>query len=241
MIPCFYLFDMDGTLTPARLPMTDCFAVFFIEFIKKNKVYIVSGSDIEKIKSQMPKDIINGVEGIYASMGNELYKKGKRIYAKKFSPPQGLTELLEGYRKSTKYEGMLYSNYIEYRCGMINFSVLGRDCPYEERVKYKQWDDIYGERKAVQRQLTPLFPSLDITLGGNISLDITPKGFGKEQVADHLRSIYPHAKIIFAGDKTEAGGNDYALAQRLKQLGNCKIIAVNGPEDVIEKLSAGEI
>ena len=33
-----YLFDIDGTLTPARQPMTEDFAEFFLDFCKENIV-----------------------------------------------------------------------------------------------------------------------------------------------------------------------------------------------------------
>jgi phosphomannomutase len=228
-----YLFDMDGTLTPARLPMTKRFAGWFRKFIKENYVFIVSGSDIEKIKSQTPKDIFESVSGVYASMGNEFYKQGKCVYVKDFNPPTELLNLLEQYRKNTKYNGALFPNYIELRRGMVNFSVLGRDCPYEERIKYKIWDDKNGERIAIQKSLSQKFKDLDISLGGNISMDITPKGYGKEQTALLLRKEFPANKIIFTGDRTKEGGNDYSLAQALLKLGNAEIIQVENPQEVM--------
>ena len=228
---------MDGTLTPARLPMTKEFAAWFRAFAAGNAVYIVSGSDAAKIKSQLPEDIFNGVDGIYASMGNEFYKKGETIYRKDFEPEPRLIAVLEEYRKNSSYPGRFFSNYIERRCGMLNFSVLGRDCPYEEREKYKFWDDKYGERINMQRELKKNFPGLDISLGGHISLDIVPDGYGKEQVAEHLRAMHRRGKIIFAGDRTEKGGNDYTLAHRLRRLGNSKIVKVRNPQELIKKFS----
>ncbi|MDR2191617.1 MAG: HAD-IIB family hydrolase [Endomicrobium sp.] len=232
-----YLFDMDGTLTPARLKMTEDFAVWFRKFIAQNEVFIVSGSDIEKIKSQTPDDIFKNVSGVYASMGNEFYKNGVRIYAKDFNAPKELLDLLENYRQNTKYGGKLFPNYIERRRGMVNFSVLGRDCPYEERIKYKKWDDENKERKRIQKSLSEKFKDLDISLGGNISMDITPKGFGKEQTAFLLRKEFPNSKIIFTGDRTKEGGNDYALAQVLLKLGNAQIVQVENPQDVVKFFS----
>ncbi|MDR0291617.1 MAG: HAD-IIB family hydrolase [Elusimicrobium sp.] len=230
-----YVFDMDGTLTPARLPMTQEFAEWFRVFAAENSVYIVSGSDAAKIKSQLPEDIFNGVDGIYASMGNEFYKQNEKIYRKDFEPDPRLLVMLEEYRKNSRYPGRFFSNYIERRCGMVNFSVIGRDCPYEEREKYKFWDDKYGERINMQKELIKYFPDLDISLGGNISLDIVPVGYGKEQVAEHLRTMHRRAKIIFTGDRTEKGGNDYTLARRLRRMGNSKIIKVLDPRDLMKK------
>lgn len=43
-----YVFDMDGTLTPARLPMTAEFAIHFYEWQKNHKSFIATGSDLKK-------------------------------------------------------------------------------------------------------------------------------------------------------------------------------------------------
>ena len=37
-----YVFDMDGTLTPARLPMTAEFAIHFYEWQKNHKSFIAA-------------------------------------------------------------------------------------------------------------------------------------------------------------------------------------------------------
>ncbi|MBR7158494.1 MAG: HAD-IIB family hydrolase [Alphaproteobacteria bacterium] len=232
-----YVFDMDGTLTPARLPMTEDFAARFRPFIATNKVYIASGSDVKKIYEQMPKDMCENVSGLYCSMGNELYIHGEEIYHHDFTPEASLLERLENYRKNTLYPYTLYPNYIEKRIGMLNFSILGRDCPHDERYRYKLWDDEHQERRKIADELIPLYPQYDISLGGNISMDIVPKGFGKDQIGDHLRAQYPDNKIVFIGDRTEKGGNDYELARRLTELGNSEVINVDGPDDVISILN----
>lgn len=64
-------------------------------------------------------------------------------------------------------------------------------------------------------------------------MDITPQGCGKGQIAHHLRKQYPNEKIIFFGDKTFAGGNDYELAYELSQLENTQVVQVNSPEEVL--------
>lgn len=77
------------------------------------------------------------------------------------------------------------------------------------------------------------FPEYEISLGGKISLDIVTKGFGKEQIANKLRQTHPNDKIIFLGDRTQKGGNDYSLAQALLNMENTEVVAVNTPEDVL--------
>ena len=128
-----YVFDMDGTLTPARLPMTAEFAIQFYEWQKTHKSFIATGSDFKKVEEQLPPSVISSFTGIYSSMGNVLSSKGSLIYQNNFKADSKLFAMLEDYRKNTTYPGTLYPNYIEERIGMINFSVLGRDCPYSER------------------------------------------------------------------------------------------------------------
>ena len=140
--------------------------------------------------------------------------------------------MLENFRANTSYPYELFPNYIEYREGMINFSVLGRDCPYAEREKYFAYDKKTHEREKIRNMLAETFPEYDFSIGGMISIDITLKGKGKEQVAHHLRGVYPNLKIVFFGDKTFAGGNDYALAQAILELGNAAVVQVAGPDVV---------
>ena len=40
-----FIFDVDGTLTPSRQAMDPEFKEWFIDFIKANKVWLVTGSD----------------------------------------------------------------------------------------------------------------------------------------------------------------------------------------------------
>ena len=231
-----YVFDMDGTLTPARLPMTAEFAINFYEWQKTHKSFIATGSDYKKVEEQLPVSIIRSFTGIYSSMGNILTAQNSIIYQNNFTPSKRLIEKLEGFRRTTKYPCQLYPKYIEERIGMVNFSVLGRDCPYSERERYSLWDKHEQERQQIANELRIEFPEYDIAVGGSISMDITPKGYGKEQIAQHLRKTYPSEKIIFFGDKTFEGGNDYELAEALRQLNNTIVVQVDNPEDVLTYL-----
>ena len=231
-----YVFDMDGTLTPARKPMEDSFAAQFLPWLEANKAFIATGSDIAKVKEQMPAEVMAAFSGIYCAMGNDLWEKGAFAYRHDFEPEAEFLSDLEQYRKQTKYPHTLYPNYIEKRTGMLNFSVLGRNCPYEERERYYAWDKISGERLKIRQELSSRYPQYDFSLGGTISIDITLKGCGKGQVAGHLRQRFPSEQIIFFGDKTFPGGNDYELASALAKIENTQVVQVANPQDVLDFL-----
>ena len=231
-----YIFDMDGTITPARQPMTPDFSRRFIPWLKSHLAYLAAGSNFEKVCEQIPSDAIGAFSGIYSSMGNVFHKKGEEIYRHEIKLKKELLQTLERYRRNTKYEGQLYGNYLELRPGMLNFSVLGRNCPFTERAKYNEWDNEHHEREAVVKEINDNFPDYEASVGGKISVDIVTKGCSKGQIAHKVREMYPNHKIIFLGDRTEKGGNDYALAETLRGMENTEVVAVNNPDDVLKYL-----
>ena len=59
-----YIFDMDGTLTPSRREMTPDFEEFYSRWAKHHTFFLVSGSNLEKIKEQVPQYILDMSEGV---------------------------------------------------------------------------------------------------------------------------------------------------------------------------------
>lgn len=231
-----YIFDMDGTLTPARQPMTPDFIRRFLPWLKAHLAYVAAGSNYEKVTEQLPPVIISSFSGIYSSMGNVFHQKGQEIYRNEIALKKELLQTLERFRRNTEYQGKLFGNYLELRPGMLNFSVLGRNCPFAERAKYNEWDAAQHEREKIVAELNENFPEYEASVGGKISIDIVTKGGGKSQIAHRVREMYPNHKIIFVGDRTDKGGNDYALAEALRAMDNTEVVQVNSPEDVLAYL-----
>ena len=210
-----YLFDVDGTLTPPRQKMTKEFYSFFKEWIEDKEVYLVSGSDYEKLEEQLPSDILEGVGGVFGCMGNTYHTGGIEIMKRNFEPPEELLEILQKHLDESQYKKRC-GNHIEKRVGMVNFSVLGRDATHHERQEYHAWDLLIKERKKIADEINSTFDEFEASLGGEISIDIYPAGWDKQQVYYHL----PDANYFFFGDKTLPGGNDFSLAHVLTELGH---------------------
>lgn len=209
-----FMFDVDGTLTPARQLMLEEHQKQFMSWSQDKRVYLVSGSDMRKIKEQLPSEVLSRCAGVYASMGNCYYEDGEVRYSKLYSPSTDLIEDLEGIIDSTEYED-LAGEHIEYREGMINFSVVGRAATMEQREAYAQWDAIKKDREAIVKALSMYHPHLDFVIGGKISIDIFPKGYDKSQAPKHRREEDGDVEIVFFGDRTEYPGNDYAIVAEL--------------------------
>ena len=71
-----FIFDVDGTLTPSRDRIDEDFRLWFLEFIKWNNVYLVTGSDRSKTEEQVGEEVFEKVECVYNSSGNTKYKNG---------------------------------------------------------------------------------------------------------------------------------------------------------------------
>ena len=222
-----YIFDVDGTLTPSRRPMTEDFAKFFDKWSSKNKFYLVSGSDLDKIKEQIPIAYLDRAEGVFTCGGNKFYIGNKLEYEKTFKPPETLLTYLGELIRFSETP-VQSTNHREDRGAMLNFSVVGRDCTLEERQKYFEWDNEVGERREIAEYITRTWPKLDAVIGGQISIDIVPKGKDKSQVLDVIkqeRLVQPD-KYIFLGDRIEEGGNDYPLAKLMGKTEGCRYYKV---------------
>ena len=233
-----FIFDVDGTLTPSRLSMTKEFQTFFKQWVNKNKFYLVTGSDLPKLQEQMCFFDIEA-ERIFTCCGNQMWRNNKLIYNNKFELTLKLKNTLEVILMSNQYPHR-YGNHIEDRGSMVNFSIVGRNCTQEQREEYYKWDKEKGERKIIANAIKEKFPNLDAVIGGQISIDIYPKGNDKSQVLKHIEKIHPTGKIIFIGDGIESGGNDYPLAHLMDNITDCDWYHTKGWEhtkQILESLS----
>lgn len=212
-----YVFDIDGTLTPAREPMTTEFMLLFLDFCRAHRVYLCTGSDWDKVVEQVQPVILNAVEGVFTCSGNSFWVDGheKLEYRVDFQPSEHLLEALATYVEKSKFHYKT-GNHFEFRTGMLNFSVVGRKCSKEARKEYYEWDSKNHERKNIAAELRARFPSLDFNVGGEISIDIHPKGNDKSRAIRVIRQIHEGATVHFFGDRMQPGGNDYPV---LKEIG----------------------
>tara|TARA_B100001996_G_C18600141_1_gene569500 strand:+ start:201 stop:941 length:741 start_codon:yes stop_codon:yes gene_type:complete len=223
-----YIFDMDGTLTPSRREMTPDFENFFSMWANKHIFFLVSGSNLEKIKEQVPQYILDLSEGVFTCGGNQLWLNGKLSYNHEFEPSDDLLFFLKEQLKNSKYP-LRSGNHIEDRGSMLNFSIIGRDCSLEERLDYFEYDVKTQERTNIANEIIKRWDNLDAVIGGQISIDITPKGMNKSQVLNEVKKFYAHEEYIFIGDRTMQGGNDYPLAKIMHDKENCSVYQAGEP------------
>jgi len=216
-----YLFDVDGTLTHPLTEVDEEFAEIFLSWVRDNqkKVYLVTGSDIAKTKKQLFSSFIDQCEGIFTCSGNVFYSKGQKIYENKLVLPEGFIENLQLYLDIGTQWKRKTGTHIEIRSGMVNFSTVGREASPDLREAYYKWDKSTGEREDIVDYIKGLYPEFEVSIGGQISVDIYPAGYNKSQVVEKIQELHgADVSMIFVGDRNVPGGNDWPLAQRLEAM-----------------------
>ena len=211
-----FLFDVDGTLTPAREKIAKDFERFFVHFLETRRsqgdsIILVTGSDKQKTIEQIGLPLWRLVDYCFQNCGNQVYQKGALVRESEWQPPEGLIQSIKNIIRKSCWFGTSGNN-IEHRQGMINISTIGRDCTKEERTKYYEWDKVNEERKHIVNLLKSKYNNLDLSIGGEISIDIYEKGKDKAQAIEAIKDFGLLDKNIFFGDRCEEGGNDYSIA-----------------------------
>jgi phosphomannomutase len=203
-----FIFDVDGTLTPSRGKIDRKFHNWFLDFTKRNKCWLVTGSDYPKTLEQLGKNICESVHTVYNCNGNDVWFKGKRVNSSGWVLPEDAHEWLSVILTQSQFP-LRTGEHFEHRKGLCNFSIVGRGATKEQREQYVEWDKEQNERNEIAEQFNYLFPEIQATVGGETGIDIAPKGADKSQI---LQDFNDDDFIVFFGDRMDKDGNDYPLA-----------------------------
>ena len=117
---------------------------------------------------------------------------------------------------------------------MINVCPVGRNCTYEERLQFFEYDQKHGVRTEMARKMQQRFAKLKFkfSIGGQISIDCFPLGWDKTICLKFVENDF--TEILFFGDNTMEGGNDYEIFCDERVVGH----TVKNPEDTQRQVEA---
>lgn len=244
------LFDVDGTLThPRKIIEEDMLST--LKSIKNNPLIdigFVGGSDINKQIEQLHQENFHLFDWRFSENGLYAYHKKECIHKRSFVESMGENHFKEFINICL---GVLASldcpikrgTFIEFRNGMINISPIGRSCSQIERDNFYDFDVKNNVRQEMiekiklkwevyifENNLKDL-PEITFSIGGQISVDVFPKGWDKTYCLKFVETTYD--KIHFFGDKTMKGGNDYEIYNDPRVIGH----HVNNYKETIEQLA----
>lgn len=236
------LFDVDGTLSPARQEVSQEMIDLLQKVRKHCAIGFVGGSDFAKIKGQLQlpgqPDILTQFDYCFSENGLTAYRLGKPLASQSFIGWIGE----EKYKKMVKFIlgyisqldiPIMRGTFIEFRNGMINVSPIGRNASVEERHAFEAYDKEHKIRATFVDALKKQFPDAGLTysIGGQISFDVFPTGWDKTFALGHIKDD-GWREIHFFGDKTYEGGNDYEIYSDSRTIGH----SVTSPQDTMREL-----
>jgi len=233
------LFDVDGTLSPSRKVASPEMISTLKELKKKVIIGYVGGSDLAKQKEQLGEDAATHLFDFgFSENGATAFRKGEVLDQASFIKYVGEEKYKKLVNWTLHYLADLdipikRGTFVEYRNAMINVSPIGRNCSYEERLEFASLDEKEKIREKIVEAYEKEFADfgLQFSIGGQISIDIFPKGWDKTYCLRHLEKE-GFKEIHFFGDKTEKGGNDYEIFNHPMVTGH----AVKNPNETLELL-----
>lgn len=190
------LFDVDGTLTPARKVIESDFEEFLYSKIRPIATLgVVGGSDLAKVVEQLNgKRVLNEFDYVFAENGLVHFENGEEVSRQSIQKHLGENVIMRLINFCLHYIADLdipvkRGTFIEFRSGMINVCPIGRQCSYEERLEFNKFDVQHSIRQKMVDALRKEFADVDLafSIGGQISIDVFPIGWDKTYCLRHVK------------------------------------------------------
>jgi phosphomannomutase len=239
MATTLILFDVDGTLTEPRIKIKEDMIenLTSLKLITNLDIGIVGGSNLEKQKEQLGEEILSLFDYVFSENGLMAFHKDKLFHENSIAEFLGEENIKKLINTSLAYMATIdipvkRGTFIEFRTGMINLCPVGRSCNQKERDQFFEYDKIHNIRGKMVDYLNEELKDLNLSfsIGGQISIDVFPKGWDKTYCLQFIKEKYE--RIVFFGDKTMKGGNDYEIFEHPLT----ESYTVTSPKDTIRLL-----
>ena len=246
-MPRIAAFDLDGTLTVTKSPMTATMGARVAALTRVLPVAIFSGAAFHQFERQffpfLGADARLEQLYIFPTSAAQCYvfENGWHIrYENDFTPEEKqkiMRALTDGIEKTHVVDDKTpqWGPRIEDRGSQITFSALGQEAPPDAK---KVWDQDKKKRTPLWQYLQETIPEFGSAMNAYTSVDITKKGINKAYGIRQLSEITGIAipDMLYVGDALFPGGNDAIV----KETG-VPTREVTGPEEtarVIDELIA---
>lgn len=223
-MPKIIVFDLDGTLTESKQPLSEEMTGLLAQLLEKTRVGVISGGALPQFLTQIVERLpINAnLKHLYIlpTSGAALYEWNdaawKKIYEERLSEADA-EEIERALIRAAEETGLIdfgataYGPRIEYRGGQVSLSALGQHTPIALK---RAWDPDRAKRRklqaAIQKHLSPKFHA---AMGGATTIDVTKEGIDKAYGIHQLsaRLGIPEQDMLYVGDELQEHGNDAAV------------------------------
>jgi len=225
------IFDLDGTLSDSKQPITSEMATLVSKLLSHTKVAIASGGALPQFLKQvvlrLPSDADIANLYLLPTSGAALYEyhpstsqragngEWNKIYEERLSEKEAedISSAMRAAASETcliNFSEPAWGERIEYRGGQVTMSALGQEAPFALK---KEWDTDHTKRHILQKNIAARLPEFTVGIGGATSIDVSKrdidKAYGVRQLCNRLG--IKESDALYVGDELEVGGNDEAV------------------------------
>jgi hydroxymethylpyrimidine pyrophosphatase-like HAD family hydrolase len=226
-------FDLDGTLTQHKTPLSDETRDILFALSKKYKLLMAGAGMCKRIFNQMggfPIDILGNYGMQYAEYNPDTKSldivKDIQIPCDRESCEKRVTYLRNKYG----YNQFKGDNVEYHSSGCITFPLLGTKADKEDKLAF---DPDRKKRRAFYDDVVSVFNDFNVFVGGSSSFDMAPRPYNKFYALDKYckeRGI-SHDEVVYVGDDYGQGGNDESV-----YLSNINFIEVDDYREFKDKI-----
>lgn len=228
-------FDIDQTLNIAKTPIPDEIAELLTKALDHFLICPISGQKfdqfliqiVDRLTEATPTQLAN--LHLFVAQGTQYYRYNpigstylpenwEQVYSYPLSSQevQKITSAIEtaarelGFWEAANLQSG--DEIIENRLSQVTFSALGQKA--STKAKYA-WDPDCKKREQIAQRAKELAPEFEYEIGGTTSINAFTPGMNKKFGMTHLMDELKVTKdeILYFGDMTQPGGNDYPVAQ----------------------------
>ena len=200
-------FDLDGTLTQHKTPLSQEHRDILTALSKKYKLLMSGAGMCQRI---FPIDILGNYGLQYAEYRPETGEleiiSDKTFPCDRESVDKRVTQLRQKYGY-TEFAG----DNVEYHAsGCVTIPILGTKAKQEDKLAF---DPDRKKRRAIYEEVKVLFSDYIVFVGGSSSFDMAPVPYNKAYALAKYceeRGI-AHDEVVYVGDDYGPGGNDESV------------------------------
>ena len=206
-------FDLDGTLTQHRSPLSDENRRALELLSKKYRLVMVGAGQAMRIFKQMGEFPIDIIGNYGLQFGKYNHATRQLDIVRDLSLPcdkESVASRVETIRKKygfTKYAG----DSVEFHpSGCVTLPILGTKAKIEDKLAF---DPTREKRRKIYADIASVFSDYITFVGGSSSFDFAPKPYDKRHALEEFCKEYniEHDELCYCGDDYGMGGNDESV------------------------------
>lgn len=237
-------FDLDGTLTESKTPITARMTELLHSLIETADVGVISGAVRRQMLAQIPW-LSKYPVYVMPQSGNETYFNDMLMWRNELDG-EAVTLVLAHIakiRSSASYERTVSgyerdeNDIVELRGGQVSFSMIGHNALLSRKSSFDPTASIRG---ALLKEFPFESELAEVNIGGTTNLDYTRKGWNKAGNVTRLTTELGWClnRCMYIGDRLHEGGNDYVMVPIME----CH--SVSGPTEtaqIIERILCDQL